>query len=176
VGRDEGTLTVRLVRHVEFEVFSTLPRATAVAFVRDVRRSLSHAEFLERLESDADGIVTAQLPVNAALFGQQRLRFRSRLVPTPTGGVLEGLELDDVPGWARVSGQAVVAPEPGGSRLRYRFEIEIHLALPEAERWGGRALVKMIEATADRVLQRVGERFPDAVESAARAYEATVAV
>lgn len=167
---------MRLVRHVEFDVFSTLGRATAVSFVRDVRRSLSHAEFLEQLESDDEGIVTAQLPVNAALFGQQKLRFHSRLVPTPTGGVLEGLELDDVPGWARVSGQAVVAAEPGGSRLRYRFEIEIHLALPEAERWGGRALVKMIEVTADQVLRRIGERFPDAVESAARAYEATVAV
>jgi hypothetical protein len=156
---------MKLTRHVNFDVPSSLDRPTAVAFVRDAERSLSHADFLTSLRQDAAGVVTAELPVNAALFGQQRLRFRSRL---------EGLDLDDVPGWARVSGEARVVPMPDGSRLDYRFEIEIHLALPEPERWGGRALVKMIEVTADQVLRRVCERFPEAVRSAARAYEARV--
>jgi hypothetical protein len=166
---------VRLTRQVAFDVPSTLDRATAVAFVRDPARSLSHADFLAELRHAEDGTVAAELPVNAALFGQQRLRFRSRLETTPTGARLEGLALDEVPGWARVSGEARVVPHPGGSRLDYRFDIEIHLALPEPERWGGRALVRMIEVTADRVLQRVCERFPESVRAAARAFEARVA-
>lgn len=144
-------------------------------FVRDVERSLARAEFLTALVRRDDGIVSAQLPVNAALFGQQRLRFRSRIVPTTSGGRLEGLELDDVPGWARVDGEAIVVPIPDGCRLDYRFDIEIHLAVPQVEQWGGRALTKMIEVTADRVLARIGERFPDAVRDAARAYEELVA-
>lgn len=166
---------MRLTRHVAFDVPSTLDRSTAVSFVRDAERSLSHADFLAVLHQDRDGIVSAELPVNAALFGQQRLRFRSRLRATPSGALLEGCTLDDVPGWARVSGEASVVQAPVGSRLDYRFVIEIHLALPEPERWGGRALVKMIEVTADQVLRRVCERFPEAVRSAARAYEATLA-
>lgn len=166
---------MRLTRQVAFDLPSTLDRSTAVAFVRDAARSLSHANFLTSLRQDPDGLVAAELPVNAALFGQQKLRFRSRLEATPAGARLEGLELDDVPGWARVSGEARVVPLPSGSRLDYRFDIEIHLRLPEPERWGGRALVKMIEVTADQVLRRVCERFPDAVRAAARAYEATVA-
>ncbi len=166
---------MKLTRHVTFDVPSSLDRSTAVAFVRDAERSLSHADFLTSLHQDLTGVVAAELPVNAALFGQQRLRFRSRLEPTPGGARLEGLDLDDVPGWTRVSGEARVVPLPDGSRLDYRFEIEIHLALPEPERWGGRALVKMIEVTADQVLRRVCERFPAAVRAAARAYEARVA-
>ena len=165
---------MQIHRQVVFEVPSSLDCAAAVAFVRDVEQSLSQADFLEALQQDGDQ-VGASLPVNAALFGQHKLRFRSRLSPTPSGGRLEGLDLDDVPGWARVSGEADVVPTPGGCRLDYRFEIEIHLAVPEAERWGGRALLKMIEVTADRTLARVAERFPDAVRSAARAYEALVA-
>ncbi|NBC95870.1 MAG: DUF3809 domain-containing protein [Deinococcus-Thermus bacterium] len=175
MGRGEGALIVRLTRQVAFDVPSSLDRGTAVAFVRDAARSLSHADFLSELRHDEDGLVSAELPVNAALFGQQRLRFHSRLDTTPTGARLDGLALDDAPGWARVSGEARVVPLPNGSRLDYRFDIEIHLALPEPERWGGRALVKMIEVTADRVLQRVCERFPAAVRAAARAYEAKVA-
>jgi hypothetical protein len=165
---------MELRRTVDFEVPSTLTCASAVTFVRDVERSLADADFLTSLARDGD-VVTAQLPVNAALFGAQKLRFRSRLVPTPSGARLEGLDLDDRPGWARVSGEATVVPIPDGCRLDYRFEIEIHLAVPEAERWGGRALLKMIEVTADRVLARVTTAFPDAVRSSARAYEELVA-
>lgn len=165
---------MQIHRSVVFEVPSRLECASAVSFVRDVERSLADADFLESLHRDGD-VVGASLPVNAALFGQHKLRFRSRLTPTPDGGRLVGLGLDDVPGWARVSGEADVVPTSSGCRLDYRFDIEIHLAVPEAERWGGRALLKMIEVTADRTLARVAERFPDAVRSAARAYEALVA-
>lgn len=166
---------MRLTHHVAFDFQLALDGPTAVAFVRDVERSLSCADFLRALAATPDGEVRAELPVNAALFGQQRLRFRSRVEPTPHGARLVALDLDDVPGWAGVSGEARVSPHPGGSHVDYRFEIEIHLALPEPERWGGRALTRMIELTAERVLARVVERFPGAVREAARAYEAAFA-
>lgn len=166
---------MRLRHEVAFDVSLALERATAVAFVRDAYGSLSHAEFLHALRRTPSGGVEAELPVNAALFGQQRLRFQSRVLPTPQGARLVGSDLTDVPGWARVSGEAVVSPQPEGCRVDYRFDIEIHLALPEPEKWGGRALMKMIEVTAERVLQRISERFPAAVRDAARAYEATFA-
>lgn len=166
---------MRLTHRVTFDFALALDRPSAVAFVRDVERSLSRAEFLHDLRVGPEGEVRAELPVNAALFGQQRLRFRSRIEPTPQGARLVALPLDDLPGWARVSGEAQVSPDPRGSRVDYRFDIEILLALPEPERWGGRALSKMIEVTAERVLARISSRFPDAVREAARAHEASFA-
>lgn len=152
-----------------------LDPADAIRFVRDAHGSLAQADFLHALRRTSAGGVEAELPVNAALFGQQRLRFHSRVVPTPDGARLEGTDLDDVPGWARVSGEARVIPHADGSRVDYRFDIEIHLALPQPERWGGRALMKMIELTAARVLERISGRFPEAVRAAAREYEAAFA-
>lgn len=166
---------MRLTHHVTFDFDLALDAPTAIAFVRDAERSLSCAPFLHDLRTTPAGEVQAALPVNASLFGQQCLRFRSRVDPTPQGARLIGLGLDDVPGWARVSGEAQVSPQPGGSRVDYRFDIEIHLALPEPERWGGRALTKMIAVTAERVLQRISAQFPSAVGAAAREYEAAFA-
>ena len=166
---------MKLERHVAFTIPSSLDEETARAFVQDVSESLSHATFLTNLKVSEEDVVSAHLPVNAALFGQQRLRFRSQLERTPDGGRLHGEDLDDAPGWARVCGTGVVVPTPTGSRLEYTFDFTIHVALPEGERWGGRALLKMIEVVADNVLRRVTESFPKAVTDAARAYEARLA-
>lgn len=171
---------MELTHDVAFAFEVALDRPRAVAFVRDAASSLAHADFLERVSvvPDADrpevALVHAALPVNAALFGQQRLRFVSRIEPAPTGARLVGLDVDDRPGRARVSGRARIQPRPAGSRIEYTFHITIHLELPEPEQWGGRALLKMVEVTAERVLQRVTERFPTAVRKAARAYEAAL--
>ena len=40
---------------------------------------------------------------------------------------------------------------------------------------GGRALLKMVEYTADRMLERIASQFPVAITRAAKAYEATFA-
>lgn len=163
---------MRLRHQVSFDVMLGLERSVAIPFVRDAYASLSHADFLHALRRTSPSGIEAELPVNAALFGQQRLRFQSRVVPTPDGARLVGSELQDEPGWARVSGEAHVSEHPGGCRVDYRFDIEIHLALPEPEKWGGRALMKMIEVTAESVLARISGRFPAAVTDAAREYEA----
>ena len=176
-GADERRVT--LDHHVDFDLDLTLTPAAALDFVRDVPRSLAHADFLRslRLEGNDPIVVTAELPVNAALFGQRLLPFRSVLETTPRGARLVGLPLQhDGPGWALVDGDADVEASPTGTRVRYRFHVQVHLTLPEAERWGGRALLRMIEYTAQTVLERVTADFPAALDAAARdAERATVA-
>lgn len=166
---------MQLSHRIRFTVVLSLAPDAAVRFVRDVRTSLSRADFLEDLtvEPAPEPRVYASIPVNAALFGQQRLPFESVLVPTERGARLRPLPLVDVrPGWAEVAGVATVEAAGTGSRVTYDFDIAIHLELPEPEKWGGRALLKMIEYTASRVLERVCAKFPDAVEAAAREVEA----
>lgn len=169
-----------LTHEVSFVLDLDLPPAAAREFVRDVPRSLSQATFLADLQvvqgQASEGIpkvVTATLPVNAALFGQRELPFRSELTYTEEGARLTGQSLTpDGPGWAEVSGDARVRPDGNACRVEYRFRITIHLALPAPEKWGGRALLRMIEFTARNVLQSVMETFPSAVRAAAREVEA----
>lgn len=167
-----------LDHQVAFEIELTLPTAEALAFVRDVPRSLAHADFLRslRVEGADPVVVVAELPVNAALFGQRLLPFRSELVPTPRGARLIGLPLEhDGPGWAQVDGEAEVEAAPTGARVRYGFHVRVHLRLPEAERWGGQALLRMIEYTAQTVLERVTAAFPKALDRSARDAERAAA-
>jgi hypothetical protein len=74
-----------------------------------------------------------------------------------------------------VAGDARVTPLARGTRVDYVFEIAIHLQLPEAEQWGGRALMRLIEFTTTRVLEGLSEKFPGAVKAAALELEASYA-
>jgi hypothetical protein len=162
---------MQLTHAVDFTFALALSQAAAVDFVRDVKTSLSKARFIENLEV-RQTIVTASLPVNAALFGQQLLHFRSKLVPTGKGARLEPLPLEtDQVGWAEVAGNAFVKPLPQGSEVTYHFDITIHLLLPKAEKWGGKALTRMIEFTAKHVLETITSGFPKAVQEAAKEVE-----
>jgi len=166
---------VDLTHEVSFVLDLDLPSEAGRSFVRDVPRSLSQATFLADLQvvEGTPKIVTATLPVNAALFGQRELPFRSELTYTDDGARLTGLPLaPEGPGWAEVSGDARVLRAERGCRVEYRFCITIHLALPAPEKWGGRALLSMIEFTARSVLQGVMASFPAAVRAAAREVEA----
>lgn len=166
---------MRISHSVAFDVTLSLPHASALEFVRDARQSLSKATFVEDLtaRAEAQGLhIGACIPVNAALFGQRRLRFESVLRPTPNGAMLQALELNhDRPGWAQVSGRADVRSHPAGALARYRFDVTIHLKLPAADKWGAHALVKMIRFTAKRMLETISSEFPVAVQQAAREVE-----
>ncbi len=161
---------------VHFGFDLSLAPAEAVAFVRDVPRSLAYAAFIRDMEVFEVGSlqhVRALLPVNAAFFGQQELTFESTLKPTVRGAELSPLPLSEPRlGWAEVAGRADVQPLPSGSRVVYDFDITIHLNLPEPEKWGGRALLKMIHFTAQRVLENIAADFPAAVQRAAAETEA----
>ena len=171
-----------LQHHVVFDLELALSRADALAFVRDVPRSLSKASFLEALTvvPGRPALVRAALPVNAAFLGQRSLPFESELRLTEAGARLVGRTIDpEGPGWAEVDGEAHVEPiaaaERGGAaQVRYRFDVRVHLRLPEPERWGGRALLHMIEFTARSVLERVTAQFPAAIQAAAAEAEAAV--
>jgi hypothetical protein len=185
---------VKITHSVQFDFDLILKQQDAIDFVRNAQVSLSKASFIQDLQTSRASdpqvglelepeetpgdraeasLVSARIPVNAALFGQQELVFQSLLVPTPCGASLESLPLHDhKPGWAEVAGEAEVRPHPKGSQVTYRFDITIHLHLPEPEKWGGRALLKMIEYTAQRVLQNITSQFPGAVQAAAREVEA----
>ncbi|CAN5678936.1 hypothetical protein BH23DEI1_BH23DEI1_09740 [soil metagenome] len=164
-----------IVHHtLDFEVPLALSPARAIDFVRDVRQSLAHALFLRdlRVSGGTPLVVEATLPINAALFGQRDVPFRSALTPTPTGARLEGVEIEPVgPGWALVSGEAMVRAAPSGSVVHYDFSITVHVELPVDGRWGGRALTRMIEYAAATVLARVTSAFPEAIARAAREAE-----
>ncbi len=165
---------MKLSHSVTFNFDLILPQAEAITFVRNADISLKNASFIENLSvSDNGKHVSAAIPVNAALFGQQKLAFQSTLEATPKGAKLNALELEtDQPGWAEVAGEAVVQARPKGSYVSYSFDITIHLRLPEAEKWGGKALTKMIEFTAQKVLENVTSQFPCAVQKAAKEVEA----
>lgn len=158
---------------VTFSFALPLPLQSALGFVRNVKTSLKYAAFLKEIAVFTDPtsehqLVRASLPINAALFGQYDLGFKSRLVPTPHGARLEGLSLaGDKAGWAEVSGEAEVNGLPTGSVAHYTFQIVVHLELPTPEKWGGKALLKMIDLTARTVLASVTEGFPQAVQRAA---------
>lgn len=167
---------MKLSHSVNFNFDISLPQAEAITFVQNADISLSRADFIENLHVTETGKVEAAIPVNAALFGQQLLAFESQVTPTSKGAKLIALELETMePGWAEVAGQATVYPRPKGSHVEYRFDITIHLRLPKAEKWGGQALTKMIEFTAQKVLEKVTSQFPTAVQQAAKEVEAAYA-
>lgn len=192
---------MKITNTVTFDIHLALEQAAALDFVRDVRKSLAEASFLSDLrvsdvpadialealphfntmlvntaldgERTALQHVQASIVVNAALFGERALSFQSYVRPKAKGATLEALPFDEPKlGWAEVSGDATVHPLPQGSRIRYHFDITIHLDLPEADKWGGRALSKMIHFTAQRTLERIVNDFPIAIQAAADTMQA----
>lgn len=159
-----------LSHEIRFSLPVELPRARAVSFVRDVPRSLRMADFLSELQVIAatPPIVSAAIPVSAALFGQRELPFKSQLHQTESGARLVPVDLAfDGPGWADVAGEAHVVATGATSRLDYTFNITVHVRLPDSDHWGAQALKKMIEYTARTVLLKVMNRLPAAVAAAA---------
>ena len=169
---------MKLTHTVHFAFDLSLAQRGAVAFVQDAQQSLSKASFIRDLEvvqvnSTGEQRVEASIPINAALFGQHDLSFQSVLIPNARGARLEPLTPDEPKmGWAEVAGEAEVRPLPSGSHVEYGFDITIHLDLPQPEKWGGQALLKMIHFTAQRVLEGIAAEFPKAVQDAAAETEA----
>jgi len=168
---------LKLTENLEFAFASPLVEAAALAFVRDVELSLASSHLLEGLEvtGGQPQLVRASLPVNTPLFGRRELPFVSELHHTATGAVLvPAPAASDGRGWAEVGGEARVTPNGAGSHVAYALNLTIYLRLPEADRWGTRALTKMIEMTAGSVLRQLSERLKGSVEQAAQRQVAAV--
>lgn len=161
---------LRFNRAISFQLVLSMSKAEALSFVRDVPRSLAHAEFISdlRLQPGRPPTVSASLPVSAALFGRRDLPFESELHHRPAGASLRPLPLSgESRGWVELAGEVEVAASGSGSSASYDFEVTAHLRLPIADRWGTRALTKMIELTAVSLLRDLMVQLPTAIERAA---------
>ena len=133
----------------------------AIAYVRDVEKSLSRVSFIQNLRLEGQ-LLTADLAVDVPFLGQQLLDFQSRLEPHPSGANLIGIEKSGK-AWAMVGGQARVTPAPQGSSIEYALSITVFVALPSSEKWGGKAFEKMAQATAEKAIERLTLEFPRGV-------------
>ena len=138
--------------------------AEAVAFLRDVNRSLERVAFIKNLRVDGADVL-ADLRIDAPVIGEQLLDFQSVLEALPDGAKLRSLERSGN-AWAEVAGEGTAQPAGDAASIEYRLRIVAHLNLPAAERWGGRAFEKMVFATAQRAIERMTLEFPDGVAAA----------
>ncbi|MFC4426631.1 DUF3809 domain-containing protein [Deinococcus navajonensis] len=136
-------------------------QAAALAFVRDPGLALSQVRFLRGLKTGA-GEVSGELVVTVPILGEVDLPFHSVVAATSEGAQLRAQPLVGERAWVEVTGQARVQ----GSEMHFQFGFRAHLALPEAEGWGGAAFEKMIRAAAGRTLERVAQELPASVTRA----------
>jgi carbon monoxide dehydrogenase subunit G len=154
---------------VKLEVIRTFtighPGSTdeAIAYLRDVRKSLARVSFIRDLRVEGDNVF-ADLVVDVPVLGEQRLDFHSRLESAPNGANLIALPKQGR-AWAEVSGEGRVTPANFGSSIEYTLRITAHLEMPTAEKWGGRAFEKMARATAEKAIDRMTLEFPKGVQA-----------
>jgi hypothetical protein len=135
----------------------------ALAFLRDVQRSLVQVRFIDDLQLEADTIL-ANLLIDVPVLGEQRLDFASKLEFHPEGANLIALPRTGK-AWAEVAGQGRVR-QAAGVEIFYALQIAAHLELPVGEKWGGRAFEKMVQATAKSAIQRLTSEFGRGVSAA----------
>lgn len=138
----------------------------ALGFVREPGRSLSRLTFLRDLQADGSE-VRGVLAVTFPVLGEVTLPFVSRIEQMPDGAVLLPLPIADERAWVEVGGQATVAEN--SSEMHFEFNFQAHLAVPEAEGWGGAAFEKMVRAAAGRTLERIAAALPKGLAEAINA-------
>ncbi|NJK43328.1 MAG: DUF3809 family protein [Pleurocapsa sp. SU_196_0] len=136
----------------------------AIAFLRDVTRTLSRVNFIRHLRLERVDVY-ADLVVDVPFLGEQHLDFHSVLEETPLGAKLNGLE-GDGRAWAQVSGDGRAEATADGSRISYDLHVLVFVSLPSSEKWGGKAFEKMAQATAEKAIERMTLEFPRGVTAA----------
>jgi hypothetical protein len=151
-----------------------------IAFIRDVKKSLENVSFIRNLRVEGNDVF-AHLRIEVPFLGERLLDFRSTLEPVIDGANLIAQPLEGK-FWAAVNGEGRVtstgttsssndssaslrsSSNDSSASLRssihYHLRAEVHLELPVAEKWGGRAFAKMAEATAQRTIERMAQEFP----------------
>lgn len=145
----------------EFELLHPDGPEAARAFVRDPALALAKVRFLRGLKAEATGVL-GELVVPVPVLGEVDLPFQSDLEHTADGARLIPRLLDHERAWVEVAGVARVQ----GHQMHFQFDFKAHLALPEAEGWGGAAFEKMVQAAANRTLSRVGQSLPAGMQAA----------
>lgn len=129
-----------------------------IDFIRDVKKSLENVSFIRNLRIEGDDVF-AHLRIEVPFLGERLLDFRSTLSPQPDGANLVSHALEGK-FWAAVNGEGRVSATGETSNIHYHLRATVHLELPIAEKWGGRAFAKMAEATAQRTIERMAQEFP----------------
>jgi carbon monoxide dehydrogenase subunit G len=129
-----------------------------IAFIRDVQKSLENVSFIRNLRVEGNDVF-AHLRIEVPFLGERLLDFRSTLEPVSDGANLIAQKLEGK-FWAAVNGEGRVTGTGATSSIHYHLRAEVHLELPVAEKWGGRAFAKMAEATAQRTIERMAQEFP----------------
>lgn len=134
----------------------------AILFLTDVQQSLAQVQFIKGLELK-ENHVYADLVVEVPVLGTQRLDFHSILEPHSTGANLIAQPLQGK-AWAEVSGQGKAVQMNNQVEIHYALQITVHLELPSADKWGGRAFEKMAQATAKTAIERLTKEFGHGVQ------------
>jgi hypothetical protein len=133
----------------------------AVLYLCDVQKSLAQVPFIKNLRLEQHHVY-ADLVVEVPVLGQQRLDFHSILEPHSTGANLIAQALQGK-AWAEVSGQGQAIQTEQRVEIHYALQIIVHLELPTADKWGGRAFEKMAQATAKTAIERMTKEFGQGV-------------
>lgn len=149
-----------MILHVDrqFDIPFPGPSEAGIAFIRDVKKSLENVSFIRNLRVEGNEVF-AHLRIEVPFLGERLLDFRSTLEPVIDGANLIAQPLDGK-FWAAVNGEGRVTGTGIASSIHYHLRAEVHLELPIAEKWGGRAFAKMAEATAQRTIERMAQEFP----------------
>ena len=129
-----------------------------IAFIRDVKSSLENVSFIRNLRVEGNEMF-AHLRIEVPFLGERLLDFKSTLEPVQNGANLIAHKHEGK-FWAAVSGEGTVSATGASSSIHYHLRALVHLELPVADKWGGRAFAKMAEATAQRTIERMAQEFP----------------
>ena len=151
----------------DFGQGTSLAPESALTFLRDPARLLSHVGFLRDLQvsgREVRGVLAVQLP----LLGEVSLPFFSVLEDTQRGARLSPRVTEHKRAWLEIGGDGLLS----GETLQYQFVFRAHLDTPAAEKWGGAAFEKMVQAAASRTIARVAQALPRALAEALAAEKA----
>jgi hypothetical protein len=134
----------------------------AILYLTNVQKSLAHVPFIQGLRLIGNQVY-ADLVVDVPVLGQQRLDFHSVLEPHKSGANLIAQPLQGK-AWAEVSGLGSAVQTNQEVEIHYALSIIVHLELPNADKWGGRAFEKMAQATARTAIERMTREFGHGVQ------------
>ncbi len=152
-------MKIEVARAFDIAFPETLEKA--ILYLQNVEKSLKHVQFIGALQvQNLD--IHANLLVDVPVLGAQALDFHSILETTANGANLIAQPRTGK-AWAAVSGQGYATLESYGTNIHYELQIIVHLELPAANKWGGKAFEKMAQATAQKAIERMTQEFPQGI-------------
>lgn len=119
-------------------------------------RIFGHRPPFRRLELH-DRVLYGELGVEVALLGDLSFPFRSVLSSQTNQASLTALPLEEPvpPFWAELWGTG----QASEGALHFQMHLRLHAQLPQAEKWGGKALRHMAERVFAHTVDRILEDF-----------------